>query len=302
MRLSKLFSTILLITILIVSSNIANATTIQTNRFFTDNKNLSTWLWNTSEIVTNSDNILRFLVKNNVKVLYLQIDYSMKYANYRTFISKATKNNIIVEALDGSPEWVSENGTTFQNTFFYWLSRYQKAASLNEQFKGVHIDVEPYCNDQYSTNSSKIISNYQSFLLASKNSCKKLNLNLGIDMPFWFNEVLYNTIYGSGNLAEWVFKNIKIVSIMAYRDIATGHNGINKIAETEMNLCNKYNVKATIAVETGNIPDTTFVTFFQEGRSYMYSELNSVYLNYKTNSSFSGFAIHYLDSWMNMKP
>ena len=77
---------------------------------------------------------------------------------------------------------------------------------------------------------------------------------------------------------------------------------INKIAEAEMNLCKKYNVKATIAVETGNVPDTPFITFFEEGQSYMYNELNSVYLNYKSNSSFNGFAIHYLDSWMNMKP
>lgn len=301
MNLSKLFLTILLITILIVPSNIVNATTVQTNNFLTNNVNFSTWLWNTSKIVNNSDDIINFLVKNNVKVLYLQIDYSMNYAKYRKFISKATKNNIIVEALDGSPEWVSANGTTLHNTFFQWLTKYQKAASLNEQFKGVHLDVEPYLNGRYSTIPNKTISKYQDFLLSSKNSCNKLNLNFGIDIPFWFNEVRYNTIYGSGNLAEWIFQNIKTISIMAYRDIATGDNGINKIAETEMNLCQKYNVKATIAVETGSVPDTTFVTFFEEGQSYMYNELNSVYTNYRTNSYFNGFAIHYLDSWMNMK-
>lgn len=282
-------------------SNVVKATTVQTNNFLTNNVNFSTWLWNTSEIVNNSDDIISFLVKNNVKVLYLQIDYSMNYANYRSFISKATKNNIIVEALDGSPEWVSANGMTLQNTFFNWLTSYQKISSLNEQFKGVHLDAEPYLNSQYNTNPNKTISKYQDFLLESKNSCKKLNLNLGIDIPFWFNEVQYNTIHGNGNLAEWVFQNIKTVSIMAYRDIATGDNGINKIAENEMNLCQKYNVKANIAVETGKLPDTPFVTFFEEGKFYMYNELNSVYINYKTNSSFNGFAIHYLDSWMNMK-
>ena len=282
-------------------SNVVKATTVQTNNFLTNNVNFSTWLWNPSEIVNNSDDIISFLVKNKVKVLYLQIDYSMNYAIYRNFISKATKNNIIVEALDGSPEWVSANGNTLQNTFFHWLTKYQKASSLNEQFKGVHLDVEPYLNGQYSTNPNKTISKYQDFLLASKSSCNKLNLNLGIDIPFWFNEVRYNTIYGSGNLSEWVFQNIKTITIMAYRDIATGDNGINKIAETEMNLCQKYNIKATIAVETGSLPDTPFVTFFEEGKFYMYNELNSVYINYRTNSSFNGFAIHYLDSWMNMK-
>lgn len=302
MKLSKLFSTILLIIILTIPSNIVKAATTKTNKFPTNTIKFSTWLWNTSEIQNNSDDIISFLVKNNVKVLYLQIDYNMNYMYYKKFISTAAKNNIIVEALDGSPDWVSEDGTTLQNTFFDWLTKYQKSSSLNERFKGIHLDVEPYCNEQYSTSQNEIITNYQDFLLKSKKDCKKLNLNLGIDIPFWFNEVQYNTIYGSGNLAEWVFKNIKTVSIMAYRDIATGDNGINKIAEAEMNLCKKYNVKATIAVETGNLPDTTFVTFFEEGKTYMYNQLNSVYLNYKTNSSFNGFAIHYLDSWMNMEP
>ncbi|PRR81686.1 amidase [Clostridium vincentii] len=287
----------MLIAILIVSSITAKTTNSKTNSFIEDNVSFSTWLWDTSEIVNNSDAIISFLVKNNVKVLHLQIDYSMNHANYRTFIRKATNNNIIVEALDGSPEWILADEPTSQNIFFDWLTSYQKATPSNEQFKGVHLDVEPYYNDQYNTNPNLIISKYQNFLLASKNSCKELNLNLGIDIPFWFNTVQYTTIYGSGNLAEWIFENIKTVSIMAYRDIATEDNGINKIIETEMSLCNKYNVNVTISVETVNIPDTPFVTFFEEGEAHMNNELNTVYLNYRTNSSFKGFAIHSLDSW-----
>lgn len=302
MKLSKLFSTVLIFTILIVHSNIVKATSIQTNNALANTVDFSTWLWNTSEIIEDSDDIISFLVKNKVKVLYLQIDCNLENIYYKDFISKATKNNIIVQALDGSPTWVSEDGKTLQNTFFDWLTKYQKTSSSNEQFGGVHLDVEPYCNSQYLTNPNKIITEYQNFLLNAKKICKKLHLNLGIDIPFWFNEVQHNTIYGNGNLAEWIFKNIKTVSIMAYRDTAIGDNGINKIAETEMNLCKKYNVKATIAVESGNVPDTPYITFFEEGQSYMYNQLNDVYLNYSTNSSFSGFAIHYLDSWRNMKP
>ena len=302
MKISRLISVILLITITILPLNAVKAATVQASSIPSYNMGFSTWLWNTSEIVDNSDGIISFLVKNNVKVLYLQINYNLNNSYYKNFISKASKNNIAVQALDGSPDWVSTDGTTIQKKFFSWLTSYQKTATTTEKFKGVHLDVEPYSNSEYSTNPNKIIANYQNFILNSKNNCKKLNLDLGIDIPFWFNEVNYKTRYGSGNLAEWIFKNIKIVSIMAYRDTATGDNGINKIAEAEMNLCKKYNVKATIAVETGNVPDTPFITFFEEGQSYMYNQLNSVYLNYKSNSSFNGFAIHYLDSWLNMKP
>ena len=301
MKISRIISIILVIVILVVPELSVNAASIKTSQLITNNTSFSTWLWNTSEIVNNSDGIISFLAKNNVKVIYLQVDYSLNYTYYKNFISKASKNKIAVHALDGSSDWVSSNGTTIQNKFFDWLTNYQKASSVAEKFKGVHLDVEPYSNSEYSTNPNKIITRYQDFILNSKNNCKKLNLDLGIDIPFWFNEVKYNTSYGSGNLAEWIFKNIKIVTIMAYRDTASGSNGISKIAEAEMNLCKKSNVKATIAVETGNVPETRFITFFEEGQAYMYSELNSVYLNYRKNSSFNGFAIHYLDSWMNMK-
>ncbi|KMT23258.1 hypothetical protein [Clostridium cylindrosporum] len=302
MKFAKIFSITLLITILIIPTSIVKAETIQTGNSIPNNVGFSTWLWNTSEIVNNSEDIINFLVKKRVNTLYLQIDYNLDYMYYKNFIRKAAMNNIVVEALDGAPTWVSDDGGILQGRFFNWLSRYQKASSLNERFKGVHLDVEPYGNEEYATNQNKIISKYQDLLLRSKNACKKLNLNLGIDIPFWFNQIKYNTSYGNGNLAEWIFKNIKSVTIMAYRDIATGDNGINKIAEVEMNLCKKYNVKATIAVETGSLPDTTFVTFFEEGESYMYNELNRVYLNYNTNPSFNGFAVHYFDSWINMKP
>jgi hypothetical protein len=302
MKIFKKKFILLLIAIIVGSSIIAKIIISQPSDLIKDKVPFSTWLWTTSEIVNNSDSIISFLLEKNVKILYLQIDYSMDYQHYRTFISKATDNDLIIEALDGSPDWILTDEKAHQNTFFDWLTSYQKTASLNEKFKGVHIDVEPYNTDQYKNNPNLIIAKYQDFLLSSKNSCKELSLNFGIDIPFWFSTVQYNTNYGNGNLAEWIFKNIKAVSIMAYRDISTGDNGINKIIETEMNLCKKYNTAATIAVETGDMPETPFVTFFEEEESFMYDELNNVYLNYKTNSSFDGFAVHSLDSWMTMNP
>lgn len=298
MNLSKYLAIILLVLIIINPSNITYA---ETNISFLNTVNISTWLWNTEEIVSNSDNILNFLEKNNVKVLYLQINYNLKNDYYKKFIGDASKRNISIQALDGSPNWVAVNGEDFQKTFFNWLTRYQKSSLQNEQFKGVHLDVEPYENGEYSSNTNLIIEKYQEYLVMSKKISNKLDLNLGIDIPFWFYGTQYKTKYGSGNVAEWIFRNIKTVSIMAYRDTATGENGINKVAQVEMNLCKKYKVQATISVETGDLPKSGAVTFYEEGQAYMYSQLNIVYKNYNNYVAFNGFAIHYLDSWMDMK-
>jgi hypothetical protein len=257
----------------------------------------STWLWNTSEIVTDSDKIVNFLVANNVKVLYLQIDYTLKKEFYNSFIEKANAKNIAVQALDGSANWVNTDGAKYRIKFFNWLTTYQQNSLQAQRFQGVHLDVEPYLNSKYAKSPNIVFEKYQEFLLMSKSSCTKLNLEFSIDIPFWFHEISYKNKYGKGNVAEWIFKNIKTVTIMAYRDTATG---IINVSQSEMNLCAKYNVKATIAVETGKSAEGNFLTFYEEGKTSMYSQLNTVCNNYVQNSAFDGVAIHYLNSWMAM--
>lgn len=220
--------------------------------------------------------------------------------DYKKFIKKASSHNISIQALDGSPDWIA-SGNTSEKTFFNWLSNYQKNATSVERFKGVHIDVEPYLNSQYKTNPTKAIEGYQDCLSYAIKSSKSLKLTLAIDIPFWFNEIQYNNKYGKGVLAEWIMKNIDQVVIMAYRDSAYGDNGIIKIVESNIKIAKQYKTKLIIAVETGKSSEGNNITFFEEGQKYMMDELKKVSDYYKSSNNFDGFAIHYVDSWMNMK-
>ena len=263
---------------------------------------ISTWLWDTSEIVAKPDSVIKRLVDNNVKIVFLQVNDTIAIQYYKNFISKASANQISVYALDGSPDWVSDNGLQLQQAFIKWLTNYQKAASINEKFKGIHLDVEPYENDRYDAETNSILEKYQAFILKFKAQSKKLELEFGIDIPFWFYGVNYNTSYGQGNVAEWLCKQVKSMTIMAYRDKASSPDGgILEISAAEMKLFAKYNVKGNIAVETGKLNTANkFVTFYEEGQDYMDQELDLVYQSYKDNSAFNGISIHYFDSWMKM--
>ena len=297
MRLFKTPLILFLTLLLALPMNTVNATV---NGTLLETTKISTWLWNTAEIAKDSDKIINFLVEKKVKTVYLQIDYTLENQYYNTFISKARESGISVQALDGSSNWVSSDGDKHRVKFFNWLTKYQNNSLLAERFQGVHLDVEPYINSEYNKNINEVLERYQEFLLKSKSSSRELNLDFSIDIPFWFHEILYKNKYGEGNVAEWIFKNIKAVTIMAYRDNANGNNGIIKIAQTQMNLCKKYKVKATIAVETGKSDEGDFVTFYEEGQKHMYNELNIVCDKYAKNNAFDGVAIHYLNSWMNM--
>lgn len=294
MKLFKKLLTMLLVLVLVLHINPINA---KAEEDLLKTTKISTWLWNTTEIVANSDKVIGFLVENNVKVVYLQVDYTLKNEYYNLFIDKAGEKNIAVYALEGSSNWVSSDGDKYRINFFDWLTKYQESAFETQRFQGVHLDVEPYLNDEYSKNPNEVFEKYQDYLLKSKSSSIKLNLEFSIDIPFWFHEVSYKNKYGKGNVAQWIFKNIKAVTIMAYRDTATG---IINVSQTQMNLCAKYNVKATIAVETGKSNEGNNITFYEEGRTTMYNQLNIVVNNYIKNSAFDGVAIHYLYSWMEM--
>lgn len=297
MSMPKFFTALFLTIVLIMPANVAFA---GQSINVTNNNQYSTWLWDTNQITTNCDEILNFLSSNNVKNLYLQIDYNLKPDIYRSFIKKASMKNISVHALDGAPDWVSNDGVRKQKRFFDWLTNFQKTAGTNEKFKGANLDVEPYLNPNYDKNKNKILENYQAFLLNALNNCNSLKLSLSIDIPFWFDEVKYNTKYGTGSLAEWVIKNVKNVVIMAYRDSAAGDNGIINLVSKELALGKQYNTKVIIAVETQKCSEGDNISFYEEGLTYMNRELSKVYVNCNNNSSFGGFAIHDVINWMKL--
>jgi hypothetical protein len=298
MSISKFFTALFLTIVLIMPANAAYASQ---NSNQTKNQQYSTWLWDTSQIVKSPDEILNFLLANDVKILYLQIDYNLNPNAYRSFIKRASMKNISVHALDGSPDWVSDSGTNNQKIFFDWLTKFQNTSSANEKFNGVHLDVEPYLNPDYNINMNKTLESYQAFLLNSLSKSNYLGLSLSIDIPFWFDGVNYNTKYGTGSLADWIMKNTKNAVIMVYRDNAAGDNGIINLASKELALGKLYNTSVSIAVETQRSDEGNYVSFYEEGVNCMNRELDKVYANYKNNSSFGGFAIHNVMSWMKLK-
>ncbi|WP_162805787.1 hypothetical protein [Sporosarcina sp. PTS2304] len=267
---------------------------------------LSTWLWDTARIVSESEEVIHNLVNEGVSDLYLQVNATIETAYYQQFISKASSNGIRVHALDGAPSWVAgQKGINEQQVFTDWLVNYQSVVSSDERFVGIHLDVEPYEHPNYEKNPNNYFKNYQTMIVQFEQIANTMGLEFGIDIPFWYYGVTYNNIYGKGNIAEFLSQHVKNISIMAYRDSANGsngHDGINQIASAQMDLFEKYNVKGTIAVETGRLTDDSqYVTFYEEDKEYFYEQLDAVYQNYKNHPAFNGIAIHHYGSWMDMK-
>ncbi|WP_409273606.1 amidase [Neobacillus sp. SCS-31] len=252
----------------------------------------ATWLWDTSMIETRPDEVIAFLQENNADKVFLQINRNIGFDSYKRFIRKASDFGVKVHALDGATDWVSSKGGTYLNQLMSWVSDYQAGAAPEERFSGIHLDVEPYLYSGWTSNYKATVLAYQNLLLNAKAQSGQLGLPLGADMPFWFDEHTYNNKIGKGNLANWAIQTVDFPTIMAYRDTAPA---IANIISNEVRMAQTAGKTLIVGVETGASSEGDFITFHEEGKAYMEAELAAV-------DSSHVFAIHYLESWMKMKP
>ncbi len=298
MQSFKSFLALLLVLILAVPIDAAASFY---DRSLVTSRGCATWLWHTYDIVHNTDAIIDFLTQNDVKDLYLQVDYDLEFERYRQFIKKAWQSQINVHVLEGAPEWAGVDGPTLWKNFYEWVNSYQENAGESEQFKGIHLDIEPYLKKQYKTDKDLVLERYQDALTDALTQSESLNLPLSVSIPFWFDEVSYNTKYGRGGMAEWIISRIRHIAIMSYRDKASGRNGMINLALKEIELAERYGATIIIGAETQRTDEGSLISFYEEGHRHMYAELEKVYNYYEANSSFGGFAIHHLNSWMNLR-
>lgn len=259
----------------------------------------ATWLWNPWMIYSDEAGTLAFLESKDVNKVYVQIDEDIPVAVYQSFIEKAAVANMAIYALDGANDWVAPKGYTKQDRLMSWLTNYQQKATSAQKFTGVHLDVEPYLYGGWNTNRAATVKAYQSLLLKAGASTATLNLPLEVDMPFWFDEILYKNTYGKGVLAEWVIANTKSVTLMAYRDTATQ---ITELVKNGVAYAEKYGKVVVVGVETGQTDEGNHISFFEEGERYMAGELAAVTAYYAGATGFGGVAVHHVDSWKTMTP
>ncbi|MDX8342816.1 amidase [Rossellomorea sp. YZS02] len=265
-----------------------------------DMRGKSTWLWNTMEIITQKEEIIDFFKSHHVDEVYLQVNPAVEKEYYHQFIEMANGENIHVYALDGAPKWATVKGQTSLSAFFDWLSAYQLEASETQRFTGVHLDVEPYLLTGWTTAYGKTVLNYQKMVNIAVDRSNSLQLPLGMDIPFWFDEKTYNNEFGKGNLAQWVIGQTEEVGIMAYRDLAIGGNGIIELVRNEMAFAQSAGKKVKVGVETAPSAEGNFLTFHEEGAAFMFDELAVVDAEYETNSSYKGIAVHHYGSWKEL--
>jgi hypothetical protein len=265
-----------------------------------DSKQLdfTTWLWHTELIKSEREEIIQFIKEENITTVYLQYLPELNNQYYQNFISNMTEAGVTVYALDGSPTWANDYHE--EEAFFKWFVSYQNSSLPIQQFKGIHLDVEPYLQSEWESNQADVVKKYQEMVKRGMEKSQKLEIVFGLDIPFWFDEIYFNNAFGSGSLAQWIIKTVDEITIMAYRNYANGEGGIIEISQNEIEWADIEKKQVTIAVETVPLPEI-YTSFNNKSIKKMEEELNAVRNFYRKNPSFTGVAVHHLGSWRELK-
>jgi hypothetical protein len=267
-----------------------------------------TWLWKATDILTMQNSILSFCRRHNVGTIFLQLSNQVTDNQYRMFNSAATALGIEIHAAGGDEKWAL---TAYYSNIQAMLNRiksYNDASLPEEQFTGIHFDIEPYTlrasqgdPADWATQSSQIIrewmlnvNKYTNFIAQSIQVPVSCTLHFSMD-----NNPTGDLTYPY--VDEFMIGNHDKVVITAYRDFALGSDSITYHAQAEIDSAEvqkKPNCVIVAVDTTATTPDK--VTFAEEGRLAMYKELQLVDWTFKGYKSYAGHAIHSLTSWMNL--
>ncbi|KAI0167641.1 hypothetical protein BJ166DRAFT_238887 [Pestalotiopsis sp. NC0098] len=247
------------------------------------------WLWE-SDIIqddTEVEQFLSFAESNDINTVYTLIDRDMGFTVFQDFIEQCTAAGIAVEALLGNSQWILGEGDPTLDTELTWLEQYQGNATTTTSFAGIHMDVEPWGLDGWTSNEETYTATLQSIVTQITALGQTLGLPVAADLPYWADTV---TCASTGQtLDAWMLEQLDTATFMTYRNTATE---LLDIASSVLEAGNTAGKPVWLAVETVDAADALLISYFGKTLSVLHSDLVTVHAQAATYASFAGIAIH----------
>jgi hypothetical protein len=252
------------------------------------------WSWRDSDIITATarQNLINFALTNKVTSIYVSAEWLMRSypAQLAAFIDLAASKNISVELLLANHEWaLSANHTQA-------LNQVAKANTFVRSLTGakpvaLHFDVEPHSLPNWATNQvvygNQLVDLYTKIAAAKDPS---LALNADIAMSYRWVKLPRNGV--TKTMTQWVIDKTNSTTIMAYRDYALGADSITEHANVPITYAARRGKVTYVGVETNCGLEPKKITFCEEKRVGLNTELAKVINMFAGNPGFGGLAVH----------
>lgn len=244
----------------------------------------ATWLWQTDKMLKDpleKATLLTFLTTNNFTTVFIQLpglpdknvlpgEIIFDTQAMQKFIQELKQSGLKVYALDGYKKYVLPNWHKGVLATVKRIGEYNASVPDISKFDGIHYDIEPYLMPGFAGANRIWLLNQKLILLEKMNQlCKQYQLDFGIDIPFWYDEIdpytqkvtqlTFNN--KTRSLLEHVIELVDHIGIMDYRTSSTGPDGVVRHGNVELDIANKLGKKVYIGLETIKLPDEESYSF-----------------------------------------
>lgn len=271
-----------------------------------------TWAWGSDVVDKSADRaaFFAFAASHSVRVVYVEAEGLLTGTApdpplLASFVAEAKARCIDVQLLFGRATWLrpaeQANAVALVDKSVAFAKKHPTAAPI-----GVHFDVEPHGlpewhSDVWDGNNETLVGQYLD-LLAKLKTAAGATLELSVDIPFWYDGTHQVTRAGKRRPAmELVIDAVDVTTIMDYRDVADGSDGIVANAMAELTYGSSVGKRVVVGLETKCGLTPTSVTFCEEGAAAMETQLAAAQTSFASKSAFAGFAVHHYVSWSTMK-
>ena len=197
---------------------------------------------------------------------------------------RADASKIKLTALGGDSSWAADHAAALA---------WQRTVVRTGLFAGIHLDVEPYLSDGWSTDLQGTLKSYLALLDRMRQGSV---LPLEADVPFWYGQYTV----GRNNVADEVLKRVTAITVMSYRDTGTGPNSMLAISGDWLTRGAAAGRRVRLGAETNPLPDCTYCTFAEEGATRLQQELAKVDAATRRTPAFAGIAVHRYGTWRSL--
>lgn len=244
------------------------------------------WLWGSDPAA----DVITWAAQHGVSDVFVYVGPDVltngDLARLQQMKQRAGARKIKLRALGGESSWTTDYASALS---------WQRTVVKTGVFAGIHLDVEPYLTDGWESDQE---ATQQSYLKLLDKMRMASALPLEADVPFWYGEY---TI-GNKNLADEVLKRVNAVTVMSYRDTATGPNSMLAVSQDWLTRGSAAGKRVRLGAETNPLSDCPYCTFNEEGAAAMTRELAKVDAGTRKAGAFGGIAIHRYGSWRTLKP
>lgn len=257
---------------------------------------LGVWWWNANQISNASQRKQRldFLQQNHVTEIYLCIT-TQDFADIKDFVKDAGSRGMRVAWLSGDASWIESGNTGFDGVFAKFKA-YQEQATASEKFYGLHFDVEPQAGG-----GSINWQGYADLVLRATKAAHDYGTLIEWDIPFWLDGTTVNAGGKSVRLLNLLAENSDTLTLMSYRDTAAA---VLDISSQEIPLSAQYGCRIILGLESNYTAEGANLSFAEDGRTALCNVADSILTSLSTKEMTGGYgvAIHYVDTFMNLRP